>query len=339
MFRLDQHIELLLLKQDCVIVPEFGGFVVHHIAAHIDKADGMMLPPKHVVGFNQQLNINDSILVQSYIDSYDLSYPEALSHIEAEVNELKCMIADYGHYDFRSIGRISLNGNGMYEFEPTEGGITVPMLYGLSGVDTTNATSFLSKEEKRMQPDLYVNDEEDENSFIKIPTSTLRNVAVACAVIALMVFLPMLNKNNKAQELFSAIDTSFFSNISLNNVHEEIRPMEHKTHHVYVTKKVVVAPKTENAEKEVTQETEEKTVETADNAFTVVLAARISQANAESYVADLEKRGFKDVKVIGEGKGRKVVCGAFATEEEAQQKRRELCEDAEFESAWITQIK
>ena len=59
---LERHIEILLLSNDCVIVPGLGGFMTHHVEAHFDERDYMFLPPLRTLGFNPQLNINDSLL-------------------------------------------------------------------------------------------------------------------------------------------------------------------------------------------------------------------------------------------------------------------------------------
>lgn len=39
--RLERHIEILLLSNDCVIVPGFGGFMAHHVDARYDGRDSM----------------------------------------------------------------------------------------------------------------------------------------------------------------------------------------------------------------------------------------------------------------------------------------------------------
>ena len=98
MIELERHIEILLLNNDCVIVPELGGFMAHHIDARYDEEEDMFLPPLRTLGFNPQLNINDSLLAQSYVEAYDISYPEALRRIEDEVNELKQHLENEGSY-------------------------------------------------------------------------------------------------------------------------------------------------------------------------------------------------------------------------------------------------
>lgn len=44
MIELAQHIEALLLENDCVIVPNFGGFVAHYAPATYVKEENLFLP-------------------------------------------------------------------------------------------------------------------------------------------------------------------------------------------------------------------------------------------------------------------------------------------------------
>ncbi|MBR1687696.1 MAG: SPOR domain-containing protein, partial [Prevotella sp.] len=126
MIELARHIEILLLSNDCVIVPNLGGFVAHHVVASYDSDDRMFLPPLRTLGFNPQLKLNDSLLVQSYIEAYDISYPEALRRIEDEVEELKQQLSDNGSYELTDIGVLSVNEEGHYLFAPCEAGILSP---------------------------------------------------------------------------------------------------------------------------------------------------------------------------------------------------------------------
>ncbi|HEY9550751.1 MAG TPA: SPOR domain-containing protein, partial [Prevotella sp.] len=68
MLEIERHIEILLLNNDCVIIPGFGGFMAHHVEARFDEGDDVFLPPSRTVGFNPQLKLNDSLLAQSYIE-------------------------------------------------------------------------------------------------------------------------------------------------------------------------------------------------------------------------------------------------------------------------------
>ena len=135
MIELERHIEILLLSNDCVIVPDLGGFMAHHIEASYDAEDKMFIPPQRTLGFNPQLRLNDSLLAQSYVEAYDISYPEAVRRIETEVVELKQHLESTGSYELNDIGLLKVNDEGKLEFAPCEAGILTPELYGLSSFE------------------------------------------------------------------------------------------------------------------------------------------------------------------------------------------------------------
>ena len=95
-----------------MIVPDFGGFIAHHVEARYDADEKLWLPPFRTLGFNQQLRLNDSLLAQSYVDAYDMSYPDALRQIENEVEELKDILnaEERDASELPGIGEIAPNG-------------------------------------------------------------------------------------------------------------------------------------------------------------------------------------------------------------------------------------
>ena len=70
--------------------------MTHHLEARFDDEDNLFLPPQRTLGFNPQLKLNDSLLAQSYVEAYDISYPEAVRRIESEVSEMKQYLANEG---------------------------------------------------------------------------------------------------------------------------------------------------------------------------------------------------------------------------------------------------
>lgn len=251
MIEINRHIEILLLSNDCVIVPGFGGFMAHHVDARYDGTDNMFLPPLRTVGFNPQLTMNDSLLVLSYVETYDMSYPEALRRIEDEVAEIRQTLENEGKYEVDNVGILSLNEDGNIEFEPHEAGILTPDFYGLGGFDmmpvaqltageeaNTNkaATSktttpaaeskpnanFVEMPVKPMQKEkeaavnnsVFINDDEEEETsaeFISIRKSWLRNLAAAC--IAIIAFFTISTPLGAPTMQKSQIDTGMLNRI------------------------------------------------------------------------------------------------------------------------------
>ena len=106
--------------------------MAHYTTARFDERDFSFLPPTRTVGFNPLLKINDSLLAQSYVEAYDISYPEALCRIEQETEEMKQILEREGKYELKDLGTLFINDEGHYTFEPCEAGLLTPALYGLS---------------------------------------------------------------------------------------------------------------------------------------------------------------------------------------------------------------
>lgn len=134
MNELYKHIEVLLLENDCVIVPGLGGFIAHYRSA-VQKGDGRFQPPMRSIGFNPQLVMNDGLLVQSYMQTYNTDFPDATRKIEKVVSELKEELYQHGQATFGHVGTLYYNMNGVYEFAPSSDHFFTPSLYGLDGFD------------------------------------------------------------------------------------------------------------------------------------------------------------------------------------------------------------
>lgn len=222
MITLERHIEILLLSNDCVIVPGLGGFMAHYVCARYDTDDHLFLPPLRTLGFNPQLTMNDSLLVQSYIEAYDISYPEALRRIENEVAELKQHLESKGQYELNDIGILSLKEDGRLVFEPCEAGILTPSLYGLSSFEMQPVAEVEQKQpvtpvitvvtpesdsttKKVEEPLITVLDveadetkkKENDPDTIVIKMSWVRNAVavVAAAIVFFLIQTPVSNSN------------------------------------------------------------------------------------------------------------------------------------------------
>ena len=235
MIELERHIEILLLSNDCVIVPGLGGFMTHHVEARYDERDSMFLPPLRTLGFNPQLNINDSLLVQSYIEAYDISYPEALQRIDDEVNELRQHVENEGSYELNDIGVLSLNEDGNYVFTPCEAGILTPSLYGLSSFEAarlqartahhqTVASPKPEPDEAKVIPIIGIDKEtvntktvdteatdtdieEEDDDVVRIKYAWIRNAVAVAAILLAIFFLAMpTGKTDMMQRTISNIN-------------------------------------------------------------------------------------------------------------------------------------
>lgn len=342
---LDRHIEVLLLSNDCVIVPDLGGFMAHHVDARYDDGDGMFVPPIRTLGFNPQLRMNDSMLVQSYIETYDISYPEALRRIEAEVTELRGHLETDGSYELTDIGILRLNAEGHIEFEPCEAGILTPELYGLSSFEmaplpvasVVNHTA-RQAETKKLSPAQNTDDsgKTPDEGAITIKMSWLRNmVAVAAAVIAFFMIGTPVSNSEKAAD----VQQSSFINVSPH--HRAASAEGGETVAAYPADDIAVKPYdvVEPVATEHKDEIQAAPVSNGTPYFCIVLASMVTESNALSFIAQLENKGFSDARINVTDDKRRVVYGRYASHEAAHEALKKLrSKDGAFKDAWVLKL-
>lgn len=351
MIELGKHIEILLLSNDCVIVPDFGGFTASHVSARYDKADNMFLPPSRTLGFNPKLNLNDSLLVQSYSETYGTSYPEAFTRVESEVNELKQQLDNEGSYEINDIGTLYRNDFGVIEFSPCEAGILTPPLYSLGSFDMQKIVSEVTdaktpaaetvlipisgtplstnKNTEKTATDCLKGKNKRKN--IKSGNIIFRN-AVA-VIITIIVFLALSDNKSTymgTRTTMSNFDTGIIHNL-IGNGYKNIKCDKSINLTGCETSKIVAAEKAETKDK--------NNVVGNDSFYCIVLASKITDTNAKSFTAKLRKEGFDKTDVLKEeGRALKVVYGYFATKKEAYNALNGNRANGYFNEAWIYKV-
>ena len=346
MIELERHIEILLLDNDCVIVPNLGGFMAHHVEAHYDDNDMLFLPPSRTLGFNPKLRLNDSLLAQSYIEAYDISYPEAMNRIEDEVNELKQTLQNEGVYELNDIGTLSLNEDGNYEFMPCEAGILTPELYGLSSFDmSVNKPAVLPVVAQENPADETVTVEQDSAAeepsakTISIRVSAIRNaVAIAAAILAFFLITTPVGTQDKAGMNLSNIENSMLYRVMPKEVTST------KTDVKLQNENILKEKSGQETAKAATPQTDVKQIETVNptprpHYWSIVLASKVSLKNAQAFAGQLTQEGFSQAKVLTRKSGNRVIYGSYSTEQEAYQALKGLRGHSAFREAWVYEVK
>ena len=359
---LERHIEILLLSNDCVIVPGLGGFMTHRVDARYDERDSMFLPPLRTLGFNPQLNLNDSLLAQSYIEAYDISYPEALQRIEDEVNELRQHLQNEGSYELNDIGTLTLNDDGNYVFTPCEAGILTPALYGLSSFEMKPLEHSVVKPEPKPEPVVApepeaqeepvaqvisidtdsADEEEDADDVVRIKYSWIRN-AVAVAAILLAIFILALPSGK------TDIMTRTISNLN-NGLFLGMTSKDTNTSKIEIQKKVETVntlPAKAKADSAVIASTDSASVakESASSTnlipqkqYCIVLATHVSERNANSFIERLNKQGFDQAEIFVRKNITRVIYGHYPSEEAAHDDLRRFHRHSETAEAWVMEL-
>ena len=351
---LDRHIEILLLDNDCVIVPGLGGFMAHHVEARYEEDEQAFLPPLRTLGFNPQLKINDSLLAQSYIEAYDISYPEAILRIEDEVNELTQILQNEGRYELNNIGILELNEDGNYVFTPCEAGILTPSLYGLNSFEMSliktiaapQAEEVTVAKEIEMKPEPEVNSvlqqnlvdiTEDDSDVVRIKFSWIRNAVAVAAILLAVFFVAMptgkteLMKstiNNLNNQILFGMMTSKDTNTSAIDFKrkdaqkpaatkpEAIRDSIKPSKPAETAKPVTIKPATREG-------------------YCIVLASYVTKHNAENFISKLEERGYKGAEIYVHKNVTRIVYGHYENQADAYAQLHKIAKEKDLAESWV----
>ncbi len=85
--KIDLYISDLLYSYDCVVIPDFGGFVANYGSAKIQPIQHKITPPSKQISFNKNLKNNDGLLGNHIAEKQSLSYNDANELIKSFVNQ------------------------------------------------------------------------------------------------------------------------------------------------------------------------------------------------------------------------------------------------------------
>ncbi len=361
MIELSKHIESLLLKHDCVIVPGLGGFVTQYVPARRIDDEMLFLPPCRSVGFNPQLTLNDGLLVQSYMQAYDTNYPETVKLINNSVQQLKMQLQEEGEYELSGIGKLTLGVGGKYNFIPCEAGVLSPELYGLDAV----MQPLLTKKEKEESAETATTQgkqkkvrlKRTEKSYTISINRELVNY-VAAAIVAVFFYClwvtPVSDTTQTERQAASVVYEQLFHTpkaCPAPQAAQVAQPVQAVSQHQASTGNAEQpAQATPSAEESAhpqanaeahneAQQSASSATDKADAKYTIVLASAISEDNASAFSQKLKKDGLPEAAPYKRGRMVRVVYGHYTSEHEAHEALSKLHHHSAFQDAWVMKTK
>jgi cell division protein FtsN len=375
MIELAQHIEALLLENDCVIVPGLGGFVAHYAPATRVEEENIFLPPTRIIGFNPQLKMNDGLLVQSYMSVYGTNFSDATKIVEREVDELIAALHEEGKVDLPNVGEVRYTIYDTFDFAPYDNKITTPYLYGLDAFEMQELSAL---EKPQAEKDTFslvpaTTPKEKRTFAVRFNRAYLTNAAAVAAVIILSFFFSTPIENTEVieenyatllpDELFEKIEKQSLAITPI--VLKQNTPARKTANKQTGTQKKVVAPvavREVKVAKEPTVSTEIKAKEQASHSvatttdapkqnvqpaaakpvvaapkrpYHIIIASVGTEKDAEAMAAQLVAKGFSGAKAIVGDGKMRVSIESCGTEVEAYQALARIREYETYKNAWV----
>ena len=309
------YIRELLLKHDCVIIPEFGCFICNHKPAQIERESHVFFPPQKMISFNRNLFQNDGLLIGKISERESISYDEAKNIVEDFVKTLKARLANGETVVFEQIGSFSNNREGNVLFEPDRNVNYNLDAYGLSSFKYEPLRDYDVEHSIKSEPSYS-----KKISRKKIWWSAAVIIPAAALIAALSFNTDIFKKNVEFSSLNPLATTELESNEAAINEESTVEMVEVKVPEVkeedVIIEEPVVAPI-------VNKET-----------FSVVTGSFKVKGNAESQVSSLSKAGYAaEITETSNGFYR-VSVGQYGSIAEATS-QQEILISKDFPGCWI----
>ena len=305
MIELAQHIETLLLENDCVIVPGFGGFVAHYSPATRVKEENIFLPPTRTIGFNPQLKLNDGVLVQPY--DYKITTPSLYGLDSFEIHELsalqqkeKVLVPTYQEKEKKTF-EISINRAYLRNAAAMIAAIVLFFAFS-TPVENTDV---------------------QKNNYAQLLPSELFEQIEKQSVAVTPVYV----KNDAAQQAKKLSASSASTKTSSAKKHTTDKAKTSKpiaVREVKVVKQETAAPAPAV-----------KSQESANHPFHIIVAGGISLKDAEVIANQLKSKGFADAKALNTDGKVRVSISSFNNRDEATKQLLELRKNETYKNAWL----
>jgi len=181
------HIAYLLTKHECVIIPDFGAFVVSKVKEDKSNKHGFISPPaNHSLTFNPEMIQDDGLLVHSIAKEKNIDYPEALRLVYEYVDSLVNTLRKGQAVQFPWIGKIHLSNDRKIVFTPAKNLSCNASNCGLVNLNFPYLTETAEEESMGKRKKKY-----------KRPMFYILLAAIVLLLVALFIFLiPKFSDNN-----------------------------------------------------------------------------------------------------------------------------------------------
>jgi nucleoid DNA-binding protein/cell division septation protein DedD len=345
------HIKELLFEQDCVVIPEFGGFVTNFDCAKIDGSNRFITPPQKWLAFNSLLKNDDGLLSNYIAQQEQISREQANLKIKSFVEDTKRYINFDKTYQINGLGIFSQNEENKIQFQPQTTNFysesfgleniflkkSVNLQNELQVIQKPTATSDATIQQvfatQDREPTVEIWEEEEDTNHRKRRFSKVLPYVYGIVGMAIFFTTSIYFYDNSKANLSSL--NPFKSSSSMTP--PVIKTVdEFKAEATPIAPTVVEAKAFEN-EKVVVESPKTETIIDTEKRFFIITGSFGSKKNAKSLLNTLKSKGFEDASIIYPNHNEKLIkvsAGGFNTESQADEEALKVSQSINQET-WI----
>ena len=131
---ISKYIHELILTNECIIIPGFGGFETSYKPADIDPVTKRIQPPTKTITFQPDYTTGQGVINDLLVAKLGLSPSEAEEELGNFIESLYSTIGENGFVELTDIGRLYLDENGKIAFKQIEENNYLADSFGLEAI-------------------------------------------------------------------------------------------------------------------------------------------------------------------------------------------------------------
>ena len=219
MKNLAKHIELLLRDNDCVILPGFGGFIAHAVPAYYVSEEHLYYPPSRSISFNTAITMNDGLLAQSYMRSYNVDYAQAVYLIDVAIEKMRDILDEEGSVTIPHIGTIKQDIYQTVQFIAEPAGISSPLHFGLGTLAISTLAQLQDLHEATTPKKKAIITQTERTIDLHIQKRALRQILSTAAIFLLLLMAALPVGDLRPTDIASLQLTNIISEPQVNMLH------------------------------------------------------------------------------------------------------------------------
>jgi nucleoid DNA-binding protein len=298
---ISQYIKEILLLNDCVIIPDFGGFVANYKPATVEN--NQFFPPAKEIAFNNKLTSNDGLLINYISEAEGVDYFNAKQKLDSFVEETMLNLERNRNVYFEGVGYLHYDSRENLQFEPQVKQNLLVESYGLQNF------SYEKIYQRQIQkPAIKV--EYREPIPVIFQQRKLKKLVIAIPLLIALALIPMKHNN----EYISKSDMGMWETL---------------------VQSTPTLPAQTQEQSLVENSTSVSLTEAEPFKYFIIGGSFRSEENANKYIQQLKEQGYNGQNLgIFNGLNR-VAMEGFATMGEAQKELNSLLSKNPSSGVWI----
>ena len=351
MTTVQNHIKELLFEQDCVVIPDFGGFVTNFDCAKINSNNRFIAPPQKWLAFNALLK-NDDGLLSNYIAKVEnISLSQANLKVRTFVEDTNRYLRFDKTYSIDGLGTFSQNGEDRIQFQPKQTNNFYSESFGMENIFLKKSESLQNELQVVLKPNIvsnatiqqvFANDDrepmaevlEDEEAYSyqrgRFSTVLPYVYGIVGSILLFSVIYFLDDKKSNLSSLNPFQSQVVAQPVAKTIVKEEIPVITAKFENEVDIKPIVETKIEPVAEVK-------NTIIESNNRFFIITGSFGSKQNAKKLLSTLKNKGFENAEIIYPKRNEKLIkvsAGGFKNESDADLEALKVAETLN-QATWI----